>query len=263
MLAELSRTCRQLSTYKRDLGFTHVQFLPVSEHPFSGSWGYQTVGYYAATSRYGSPQDFMLLVDQMHQAGIGVIIDWVPGHFRATCTASIVSTAPVCTSTPIRSRASISTGARSSSTTAAMKCELPAVERAVLARQISRSTGCASMPSHPCSISTTAVSRAIGFRTNSGAAKIYRPSRSCAFNIELASIPAATIARGIDRLGEGFAADRPWRARLRLKWNMGWMNDTLRYFGKDSIHRKYPPRRIDLQPDLRLPRKLRAAAVAR
>ena len=71
----------QLVDYVKDLGFTHVEFLPVAEHPFGGSWGYQVTSYYAPTSRFGSPDDFRYLVDALHQAGIGVLLDWVPGHF--------------------------------------------------------------------------------------------------------------------------------------------------------------------------------------
>ena len=71
----------QLVPYVRDLGFTHIELLPVSEHPFDGSWGYQTTGYYAPTARFGKPDDFAALVDCCHAAGIGVILDWVPSHF--------------------------------------------------------------------------------------------------------------------------------------------------------------------------------------
>ena len=71
----------QLVPYVKDMGYTHLELMPVSEHPLDESWGYQTTGYYGVTSRFGSPDDFRFFVDTCHQAGLGVILDWVPAHF--------------------------------------------------------------------------------------------------------------------------------------------------------------------------------------
>jgi 1,4-alpha-glucan branching enzyme len=102
----------RLIPYAADMGFTHVELLPVSEHPFEGSWGYQPIGLFAPSSRHGSPADFAHFVDTAHQAGIGIILDWVPGTSRPTRTGSASSTGRRSTSTRTPGSGSTRTGTR-------------------------------------------------------------------------------------------------------------------------------------------------------
>ena len=232
----------QLVDYCREMGYTHVELLPVSEHPFSGSWGYQTVGYFAATSRYGSPQDFMYFVDYLHQNGIGVLIDWVPAHFprdnhglrRFDGTALYEHADPRQGEHPDWGTLIFNYGrneVRNFLLSNALfwldKYHIDGLRVDAVASMLyldySRKEG-------------EWIPNEFGGRENLAAISFLKE-----FNIH-----SHEKFPGILTIAEESTA---WQAVSRptyvgglgfsLKWNMGWMNDTLRYMREEPIHRSY------------------------
>jgi 1,4-alpha-glucan branching enzyme len=231
-----------LPAYARDMGFTHLEFLPVNEHPFDGSWGYQPTGLYAPTSRFGSPQDFQALVDACHQAGLGVILDWVPGHFPDDPhgLGQFDGTALYEHANPLQGRhldwgTLIYNYGRTEVSNFLLSNALFWLERYGVDGL--RVDAVASMLyldySRP---SDGWIPNKYGGRENLEAIDFIRR-----FNTEIfAHFPQATtaaeestawpqVSRPVEFGGLGFG----------YKWNMGWMHDTLDYIAKDPIHRKY------------------------
>ena len=123
-LARHRELAEQLLPYVKGMGYTHIELLPIMEHPFSASRGYQTVGYYAVTSRFGTPSDFMYFVDRCHQEGLGVILDWTPAHLPCDAHGLAISMVLICRICGPCAGESIPTGERSYSTTGATKCRI-------------------------------------------------------------------------------------------------------------------------------------------
>ncbi|TMJ22633.1 MAG: 1,4-alpha-glucan branching enzyme, partial [Alphaproteobacteria bacterium] len=232
----------QLPAYARDLGFTHLEFLPVSEHPFDGSWGYQPTGLYAPTSRFGSPADFAALIDACHREGIGVMLDWVPGHFPDDPhgLGHFDGTALYEHANPLQGRlldwgTLIYNYGRTEIVNFLVSNALFWLERYSIDGL--RVDAVASMLYLDYSRPAGGwIPNKYGGRENLEAIDFLRR-----FNTEVfAHFPQATtaaeestawpqVSRPVDFGGLGFG----------YKWNMGWMHDTLNYISKDPIHRKY------------------------
>lgn len=231
-----------LVEYVKEMGFTHVEFLPVAEHAFYPSWGYQVTGFYAPTSRYGAPEDFQFLVDALHQAGIGVIVDWVPAHFPRDdwALAQFDGTALFEHEDPRR-------GAHQDWGTLIFNYGRHEVKNFLIANALFwcerfhidglRVDAVASMLYLDYSRKEGEwIPNQYGGRENLEAIEFMR-----AFNhITHTEFPGVmTIAE--ESTAWPLVTRPPYLGGLgfSFKWNMGWMHDTLNYFGHDPVHRKY------------------------
>ncbi|MDP9952240.1 MULTISPECIES: 1,4-alpha-glucan branching enzyme [Streptomyces] len=232
----------QLPAYVKDLGFTHVELMPVAEHPFGGSWGYQVTGFYAPTSRMGTPDDFRFLVDALHRAGIGVIMDWVPAHFpRDDWALAEFDGRPLYEPADPRRAAHPDWGTLEFDygrtevrnflvANATYWCEEFHIDglrvdavASMLYLDYSREEGQWSPNEFGGRENLDAVAflqemNATVYRRNPGVVTIAEESTAW-----------DGVTRPTDSGGLGFG----------LKWNMGWMHDSLQYIAKEPVHRKY------------------------
>ncbi|HXI51203.1 MAG TPA: 1,4-alpha-glucan branching protein GlgB [Candidatus Saccharimonadales bacterium] len=231
-----------LTEYLLRLGFTHVEFLPVAEHAFFPSWGYQVTGFYGVTSRYGTPDDFQFLVNSLHEAGIGVIIDWVPAHFPRDdwALASFDGTALFEHEDPRK-------GAHQDWGTLIFNFGRHEVRNFLTANALYwcdrfhidglRVDAVASMLYLDYSRKEGEwVPNPYGGRENLEAVEFLRH-----FNHVVHTEHAGVVTIAEESTSWGLVTRPPYLGGLgfSLKWNMGWMHDTLGYFKRDPVYRKY------------------------
>jgi 1,4-alpha-glucan branching enzyme len=231
-----------LAQYVRDMGFTHVELMPVTEHPFYGSWGYQTTGYFAPTSRYGTPQDLMHLVDVLHRNGIGVILDWVPSHFPEDRhgLARFDGTHLYEHADPRRGfhpewksnifnygRHEVRAFLISSALFWLEQYHVDGIRVDAVASMLYLDYGRKAGEWIPNAYGGKEDLEAIEFlrQLNIAIGREYPDARSIAE--ESTSWPG--VSRPVYAGGLGFS----------MKWNMGWMHDTLDFLGHDPVHRRY------------------------
>jgi 1,4-alpha-glucan branching enzyme len=232
----------QLTGYVTEMGFTHVEFLPVAEHPFGGSWGYQVTSYYAPSARFGTPDEFRYLVDCLHQAGIGVLLDWVPAHFPRDSWALARFDG-----TPLYEHADPQRGEHPDWGTLIFDFGRPEVRNFLVANAIYwleefhadglRVDAVASMLYLDYSRKDGQwTPNSLGGRENLDAVSFLREVTATCYKrlpgiamIAEESTAWPGVSRPVHLGGLGFG----------LKWNMGWMHDTLAYFGRDPVHRSY------------------------
>ncbi|HPJ01544.1 MAG TPA: 1,4-alpha-glucan branching protein GlgB [Candidatus Limiplasma sp.] len=232
----------EIIPYVQEMGYTHIELLPVMEHPLDMSWGYQVLGFYAATSRYGTPKQLMEFIDRCHQAGIGVLLDWVPAHFPRDEAGLFMLDGTPLYNHPDKRRGEIA-------------------QWGTMLFDFGRGEVCSYLLSNACfwleqfhadGLRVDAVSGLLyydfckeqgewlpneyGGRENIDAIRFLRRMNETVYHDfagvmmiaeEASAYPMVTAPTYLGGLGFG------------LKWNMGWMNDILSYLTKDPVHRKY------------------------
>jgi 1,4-alpha-glucan branching enzyme len=233
----------ELVPYVKQMGFTHVEFLPVSEHPFDGSWGYQVTGFFAPTHRFGSPDDFRYLVDQLHQNDIGVIVDWVPAHFpRDTFALADFD------GTHLYNHSDPRQGEHKDWGTLIFNYGRHEVRGFLIASALSwfdryhidgmRVDAVASMLYLDYSRKDGEwVPNKFGGKENIDAIDFIRQTNDHVHKL----YPGALMIAEESTSWSGVTRPTSEQGGLGfdLKWNMGWMHDTLVYFSKDPIHRRW------------------------